>query len=157
MSTLAASVIRAARERGLSLGTAESCTGGLIAAALTDVPGSSSVVLGGVVSYAVAVKEALLEVPPEVIDEHGVVSEEVARAMARGARAGLRADLVIATTGVAGPGPSGDDPEGRVCFALTGAEGTLSVTVDFGALGRAEVRRRATDYALDMLLAALQP
>ncbi|PJE25680.1 nicotinamide-nucleotide amidase [Pseudooceanicola antarcticus] len=157
MSALAASVIRAARERGLSLGTAESCTGGLIAAALTDVPGSSSVVLGGVVSYAVAVKEALLEVPPEVIVEHGVVSEEVARAMARGARAGLRADLVVATTGVAGPGPSGDDPEGRVCFALTGAEGTLSVTVDFGALGRAEVRRRATDYALDMLLAALQP
>lgn len=157
MSQLAASVIRAARERELRLGTAESCTGGKIAAALTDVPGSSAVVMGGIVSYAVSVKEAVLDVPPEVIAEHGVVSEEVARAMARGARWRLGADLVIATTGVAGPGPSGEDPEGRVCFALTGAEGTLSVTVEFGALGRAEVRQHATDYALEMLLATLQP
>ncbi|MBR9763011.1 MAG: CinA family protein [Rhodobacteraceae bacterium] len=157
MSPLAASVIAAARARGLRLGTAESCTGGMIAAALTDVPGSSSVVMGGVVSYAESVKETVLSVPPEVIASHGVVSEEVARAMARGARAALRADLSVATTGVAGPGDSGEDPEGRVCFALASAGATDSMTVDFGPLGRAKVRAAATEHALTLLLAALQP
>ncbi|WP_010139533.1 CinA family protein [Oceanicola sp. S124] len=157
MSTLAASVIAAARARGLSLGTAESCTGGMIAAALTDVPGSSSVVMGGVVSYAVAVKEAVLGVPPEVIASHGVVSEEVACAMALGARAALGADITVATTGVAGPGPSGEDPEGRVCLAIATPEGIESVKMDFAPLGRASVRAAATDHALKLLLRALQP
>ena len=97
-------VLNACRERGLTLATAESCTGGLVAARLTSVPGSSDVFLGAVVAYADEVKAVELGVPENVLQAHGAVSAEVAAAMATGARARLGADVAVAVTGVAGPG-----------------------------------------------------
>lgn len=160
MSEAAADLLDACRDAGLTLATAESCTGGLITGALTDIPGASDVVRGGVVSYAVEVKMALLGVSAATLDRCGVVSEEVAGEMAEGAWTHLGTDLGVATTGVAGPGPSGGIPEGRVCFAVAGPGFTRTATVEFGALGRARLRRAAVDHALDMLLEtvrALQP
>lgn len=153
---LATAVLEACRRAGLKLATAESCTGGMIAAALTDVAGSSDVVEGGVVSYSVAVKQKVLGVSPRTLAEFGVVSEDVAQEMAEGAWSHLGCDLAVATTGVAGPGAADGAPEGRVCFAVSGAVFTRTETVDFGALGRAEVRRRATAHALEMLLETLR-
>src|SRR5262249_18509606 len=102
-------VLDLCRERELTLAAAESCTGGLVAARLTSVPGSSAVFLGGVVAYSNAVKESQLGVPASVLEEHGAVSAETAAAMARGARARLGADIAVAVTGIAGPG--GGTPE----------------------------------------------
>ncbi|MDF1854171.1 CinA family protein [Pseudooceanicola sp.] len=143
--------------QGLKLVTAESCTGGMVGAALTEVPGSSAVVLGGVVAYANSAKRRLLNVPRETLANHGAVSEEVALAMADGALAAFGADLAVAITGIAGPGGAGDKPEGRVCFAIarTGVE-TRSETRDFGALGRANVRAASRDRALELLKEAAQ-
>lgn len=144
-----------ARSAGRRVVTAESCTGGMVAAALTDIPGSSAVVLGGFVTYSNAMKVDLLSVPMALITAHGAVSEPVARAMAEGARARAGADLAVAISGIAGPGGSEFKPEGRVCFALASAAGTQAQTVEFGALGRDRVRRAARDHALGLLLAAL--
>ena len=102
---LAARLLDRLRDEGRTLATAESLTGGLVGASLTAVAGSSDVYLGGVVSYAVSIKTAVLSVPEALIEDHGVVSEECAVAMAEGARALTGADLAVATTGVAGPGP----------------------------------------------------
>ncbi|WP_163850345.1 CinA family protein [Pseudooceanicola aestuarii] len=142
---------------GLTIATAESCTGGLIAAALTAVPGSSAVVLGGIVSYANSAKRDLLAVPAADIDRHGAVSEPVVRAMARGAQAALGADLAVAVSGVAGPGGTATKPEGRVCFAVVrGADHLRVETVDFGPLGRDAVRAATCDHALALLTEAAQ-
>ena len=102
---LASRLLDRLRDEGLSLATAESLTGGLVGATLTAVPGSSDVYVGGVVSYAITVKTAVLSVPEALIEDHGVVSEECAVAMAEGVRSLTGADLAVATTGVAGPGP----------------------------------------------------
>nr|WP_175581776.1 nicotinamide-nucleotide amidohydrolase family protein [Pseudooceanicola sp. HF7] len=150
---MAAAVLAAARAARLSLATAESCTGGLVSATLTAVPGSSDVMAGGVVSYSNAVKTALLGVRGETLAAHGAVSEEVALEMALGASERLGADLAVSITGIAGPGGSEHKPEGRVCFALAQAGHAEAETVEFGALGRDEVRRRAADHALSLLLA----
>lgn len=145
-----------ARAQGKRIATAESCTGGMIAAALTDVPGSSDVVERGFITYSNAAKSDLLGVKHTTLDAHGAVSEEVAREMAEGALARSPVDLAISVTGIAGPGGSEFKPEGRVCFGLahTGRE-TQTETVDFGALGREGVRRAARDHALSLLTAAL--
>lgn len=148
-------ILRRARARGVSIATAESCTGGMVAAALTDVPGSSAVFLGGYVSYSNALKVEALGVAPQTLAEYGAVSEPVAREMAAGARMRSGADLAIAITGIAGPGGSDHKPEGRVCFALASAQGCQAETVEFGALGRDRVRRAARDHALQRLRAAL--
>lgn len=152
----AAAILDAARARGWRIATAESCTGGMVAVALTDVPGSSDVVECGFVTYSNASKTRMLGVAPATLAAHGAVSEEVAREMAEGARSAAGVDLAVAITGIAGPGGSGVKPEGRVCFALS-REGaaTLTRTVDFGALGRARVRAAARDDALGMLARAL--
>ena len=105
MTVSAAEVHALLRDRGATLGTAESLTGGRLAALLTAVPGSSETYVGGVVSYATAVKTEVLGVPPEVVETYGVVSAECARAMASGARRVLGATYAVSTTGVAGPGP----------------------------------------------------
>ena len=134
--------------------TAESCTGGLVAAALTDIPGSSSVVDRGFVTYSNEAKADLLGVPMDLIIEHGAVSEPVARAMAEGALARSKAGLTVAITGIAGPGGgSAEKPEGLVHFACarTGHD-TSHARIEFGALGRAEVRSRSAQQALEMLL-----
>ena len=146
-----------ARYWGLRIATAESCTGGMVAAALTDVAGSSDVFERGFVTYSNAAKVQLLGVAEATLAAHGAVSEEVAREMAEGALRHSTADLAVSTTGIAGPGGSEFKPEGRVCFGLArkGHE-TRVETVEFGAMGRAAVRKAATDHALGLLVAALR-
>jgi nicotinamide-nucleotide amidase len=150
-------ILAAARAKGWHIAIAESCTGGMVAAALTDIPGSSDVVDRGFVTYSNAAKVAMLGVRPATLAAHGAVSEDVAREMAEGALAHSMADLAVAITGIAGPGGSEYKPEGRVCFGLAvrGAP-TLAETVDFGALGRAQVRAAARDHALDLMERALR-
>lgn len=150
-------VLELARARGLTVGTAESCTGGLIAKRLTDVPGSSDVVVGGVVSYANSVKQGLLDVPGQDIEAHGAVSGVVAEAMARGARHHLRADLVVSVTGVAGPGGgSADKPVGTVWFGLATGDGVTSVMKKFPDFGRERIREMTAATALRLLLEHLE-
>ncbi|MCL4187276.1 MAG: nicotinamide-nucleotide amidohydrolase family protein [Rhodobacteraceae bacterium] len=152
----AALLVARARAAGARIATAESCTGGLVAAAITDVAGASDVFDRGFVSYSNAAKTAMLGVPEALIAAHGAVSEPVAAAMAEGALARAGASLAVAVTGIAGPGGSGFKPEGRVCFALARAGASvLAETVDFGPLGRGAVRRASVSHALDLLLAAL--
>jgi nicotinamide-nucleotide amidase len=121
-------VLRLCRERGWSLGTAESATGGLVAERLTSVPGASAVFVGAVVAYTPALKTALLGVPPEVMEEEGVVSEMTALAMARGGAARLGADVVVAVTGSAGPDPGGA-PVGTMVVAVRTPEGEWARTL----------------------------
>lgn len=154
--TGAAQVIAAAKARGVTLATAESCTGGLVAGALTAIPGSSAVVDCGFVTYSNAAKARMLGVSPATIAAHGAVSEAVALAMATGALARSGADLAVAVTGIAGPGGSEHKPEGRVCFALARAgHPPRAETVEFGAPGRDAVRAQTVDHALSLMLAAL--
>ena len=154
----AARVLDLARARGVMIATAESCTGGLIAGALTDIPGSSDVVDRGFVTYSNTAKTEMLGVDPALIEAHGAVSEEVAKAMAEGALARSVADLAVAVTGIAGPGGSETKPEGRVCFGLAAQTSkTRTETIDFGAIGRANVRRETVAHALALLKKALQP
>jgi nicotinamide-nucleotide amidase len=151
----ARAALAALRAAGMMAATAESCTGGLVAGALTDIPGSSDVVDRGWVTYSNAAKAQMLGVDPALIDTHGAVSEPVARAMAEGALARSAAQVAVAVTGVAGPGGTALKPEGLVWFALarTGAP-TISHERRFGALGRAAVRAASVDEALEMLTAA---
>ena len=156
LRTLAAQVLQACAARGWMLATAESCTGGMVAAALTDIPGSSSVVERGFVTYSDAAKAECLGVPTALIEADGAVSEAVARAMATGALAHSRADLAVSITGIAGPGGgSAEKPEGLVHFACARQGGVIThARVEFGALGRDQVRAASVQQALEMLLAA---
>lgn len=151
----AAAVLAAARAKGLRIVTAESCTGGLVAGALTDIAGSSDVFERGFVTYSNAAKTEMLGVDPALIATHGAVSEEVAAAMAAGALARSAADLAVSTTGIAGPGGSEFKPEGRVCFGIAGPNGTQTQTIDFGALGRSKVRAAAIIEAMRLLSQAI--
>ena len=154
---LAAQVLEAARQKGLMIATAESCTGGLIAGALTDIAGSSDVVDRGFVTYSNAAKMDMLGVNAATLEAHGAVSEEVALEMAAGALARSQAGLALSVTGIAGPGGgTPDKPEGRVCFGLAQlGQPVETETVDFGALGRAEVRAATVAHALSLALQAL--
>jgi nicotinamide-nucleotide amidase len=148
----AVAVLDACRERRLTVATIESCTGGLVAGALTAVPGSSDVVSGGLVTYSNAAKTALAGVPSQLIDSHGAVSEPVARAMAQGGRTRLDTSLAVAVTGVAGPsGGSAAKPVGLVHFACASPAGTAHRVERFGPLSRDEIRRLSVLVALDML------
>jgi nicotinamide-nucleotide amidase len=149
-------VLDLAKERGVMIATAESCTGGMVAVALTDVAGSSAVVDRGFVTYSNAAKTEMLGVRDDTLAAHGAVSEAVAREMAEGALRHSRAQLAVSITGIAGPGGSEHKPEGRVCFGLARAgQATRSETRDFGAQGRGEVRRLSRDHALALLRDAL--
>jgi nicotinamide-nucleotide amidase len=144
-------VLGLCRARGLSLATAESCTGGLVAARLTSVPGSSDVFRGAVVAYADEVKEAELGVPMELLRRYGAVSAEVARAMAAGARERLGVDVSVSVTGVAGPaGGTPEKPVGLVYLCAVGAEGELAAVFSLPA-DRETVRRRAAASALHLV------
>lgn len=156
MRPAAVDLLDKARATGACIATAESCTGGMIASAITDVAGSSTIFDCGFVTYSNAAKTALLGVRPETLALHGAVSEPVAREMAEGALARSGATLAVAVTGIAGPGGSEHKPEGRVCFALahTG-RATRVQTVDFGAIGRDAVRQATTDHALALILETL--
>lgn len=144
-------VLDGLRERSWTVGTAESCTGGLLAGRLTDLPGSSDVVAGGIVSYANAVKESALGVPPAMLEAHGAVSAEVARAMAEGALARLGVDVALSTTGVAGPGGGSEEkPVGTVFVAVLTRDGGLVRRLRIPG-DRAAVRDRTTTAALHLL------
>jgi nicotinamide-nucleotide amidase len=144
-------VLDLCRVRGLTLATAESCTGGLVAARLTSVPGSSDVFIGSVVAYADAVKAAELGVEQALLERYGAVSAEVAQAMAHGARARLEADVAVAVTGVAGPGGATDEkPVGLVFLHATGPDGEDARKMDFPG-DREMVRGRATAGALHLV------
>lgn len=147
-----------ARAKGLRVATAESCTGGLIAAALTEIPGSSDVFERGFVTYSNEAKRDMIGVPWALIEAHGAVSAEVARAMAQGALAHSLADIAVAVTGVAGPGGgSADKPVGLVHFACARREsGVDHVERRFGPLARAEIRAASVVQALDMMIGAVK-
>ena len=146
-----------AQAKCLTFATAESCTGGLVAAQLTEMPGSSATFLWGAVTYSNAAKRSQLGVSQITLVAHGAVSEEVAVAMARGAHIRSGADIAVSITGIAGPGGSDHKPEGRVCFALAKNTGIVAQTRDFGALGRRAVRLAARDHAIALLWQAVQP
>jgi len=144
-------VLALVRARGLTLATAESCTGGMVAARLTGIPGASDVFVGGVVAYANGVKEAELGVPAELIAEHGAVSPEVAAAMARGARERLGADVAVAVTGIAGPdGGTEEKPVGLVYLHVDGPDGGRGREFNFPG-DRASIRARSTVGALHLV------
>ena len=139
------------KERGLTLGCAESCTGGLIAKRITDLPGASAVFRGSVVSYATPVKHTVLGVPQALLEEYGAVSEPVARAMAEGARRTLGCDLAVAVTGVAGPDPDErGNPVGLVYLALAAPDGTTVKRTRSGGV-RERIRTLAASGALDLV------
>lgn len=142
--------------RKQTLATAESCTGGLVGAALTNLPGSSAWYLGGVVAYANELKIRLLGVPAEILAAHGAVSLETARAMAQGARAAAAADFAVSITGIAGPaGGTPEKPVGLVFIGVAAPHGTATFKHHFSG-SRAEIRQAATEAALRHLLEAVE-
>lgn len=153
--TLAAQVVAAAIAKGVKITTAESCTGGLVSAALTDIAGSSVMFECGFVTYSNAAKVAMVQVDPATLEAFGAVSEQVAKQMARGARRCATADISVSITGIAGPGGSDHKPEGRVCFGLDIRGDVQTVTHEFGSLGRSQVRACSVQTALTMLQGAL--
>lgn len=152
----ARALLEAARARGLRLATAESCTGGLLAGAITQPPGASEALDRGFVTYSNEAKVEMLGVSPATLAAHGAVSEPVAAEMARGALERSRADLAVSITGIAGPGGSEHKPEGRVCFGLATRDGVSAQTVEYGALGRDAVREASVSHALHLLLLEAQ-
>jgi len=154
----AAALLEAYRAKGLKIATAESCTGGLVAALLTEISGSSAVVERGFVTYSNEAKTESIGVPADLVAAHGAVSEPVARAMAEGALAHSRADVAVGITGVAGPtGGTVAKPVGLVHFGLArrGSE-TVHLERRYGDLGRENVRRRAVEDALLLLEQAIR-
>jgi nicotinamide-nucleotide amidase len=154
----AARLLDAFRARGLRLAMAESSTGGLIAALLTEIPGSSDVVERGFVTYSNAAKQENLGVPAALIEAHGAVSEAVARAMAEGALTHSHADIAVSVTGVAGPGGGSEaKPVGLVHLAVARAgAATLHQECRFGDIGRDQVRSKSVEVALSLLRRALE-
>ena len=146
-----AHVLALCRERGWTMGTAESCTGGLVAARLTGIPGSSDVFRGGVVAYANEIKQAELDVPADLLAEHGAVSPEVAEAMAKGARARLGVDVVVSVTGIAGPdGGTEEKPVGLVYLHAEGPDGGVGREFSFPG-DRPSIRARSVVGALHLV------
>lgn len=153
---LAQITIEQLTSKGVTLTTAESCTGGLIAGALTAIPGSSDVVHGGFVTYSNRAKSEMLGIAPDLIDEHGAVSKQIACAMAEGAQRETRTSLAIAVTGVAGPsGGSRNKPVGTVHFACADGTKTNHIVRNFGDIGREEVREETVRVALTLVLACV--
>jgi len=154
---LAISLLEAARQRGLTIATAESCTGGLVSAALTSVPGSSDVFDRGFVTYTNEAKQQLLDVNSQTIDRQGAVSDAVVKEMAYGALANSMADISVSVSGVAGPdGGTDSKPLGTVWFSVAHLGEPPTATLrNFGDVGRNEVRRQAVITALSLLLEAI--
>jgi nicotinamide-nucleotide amidase len=152
--TLARDVLAAARAKGFKIATAESCTGGLVAGALTEIPGSSDVFERGFSTYSNHAKREVLGVSVDLLKQHGAVSEPCARAMAEGALRAAPVQVTVAITGIAGPGGgSPDKPAGLVHFASARSGGaTVAVEKRFGDIGRTKVRLLSVETALEMLL-----
>jgi nicotinamide-nucleotide amidase len=157
--TRATELIVRYRAAGLMAATAESCTGGLVAGLLTEIPGSSDMLERGFVVYSNAAKQELLGVPAETLVNHGAVSEQTAVAMAEGALRASRAEVAVSVTGIAGPdGGTATKPVGLVHFACARrGKPTVAREGRFGAIGRQEVRIASVSVALDLLEAALRP
>lgn len=152
ITQLAQQIVATASARGLMLATAESCTGGLVSAAITAIPGSSAVLDRGFVTYSNEAKAEMLGVSVKILSDHGAVSQAVAVAMAEGAVAHSRANFSVSVTGVAGPGGgSVDKPVGLVHFAASGPKGVIHRVERFGDLGRDEIRQASVRVALEML------
>ena len=141
-----------AKTRGAVITTAESCTGGGIATAITDIAGSSAIFDRGFVTYTNAAKIQMLGVSDDTLKAYGAVSIEVAAEMAQGALARSDATIAVSVTGIAGPGGSDHKPEGRVCFGLATSATIITEQCDFGALGRAAVRQRSVEHAIALLV-----
>lgn len=154
ITALASEVVARNAAAGRLVAVAESCTGGLVAAAITEISGSSAVLERGFVTYSNEAKKELLDVPAETIEACGAVSAECAEAMAKGALANSRAQVAVSITGIAGPGGgSAAKPVGMVCFGKALADGSVKVHVrQFGAGTRAEIRAQAAVVALELLL-----
>ena len=148
-------IVERASAAGIVIATAESCTGGMISAAITDVAGSSQILDRGFVTYSNEAKMDMLGVSADTLDTHGAVSELVAAEMAAGALQHSNATLTVSVTGIAGPGGSDFKPEGRVCFGIATKDGVETHQVDFGALGRVGVRSATVAHALELLLQKL--
>jgi nicotinamide-nucleotide amidase len=149
-------IIALLMERKQTIVTAESCTGGMIASALTDIPGSSAALYGGYVTYANTAKTKMIGVQARLVRDYGAVSNQVARAMADGARNTANTDIAIAVTGIAGPeGGSDRKPVGLVYIAVSTQNDTVVREYRFGEVGRDEVRRASVKAALDLLLEGL--
>ena len=153
---VSAEILTLATKKGLTVTTAESCTGGMIAAALTALPGSSGFFDRGFVTYSNAAKIEMLGVSAQTLHTHGAVSEAVVAEMAQGALSRAKASVAVAVSGIAGPGGSEFKPEGRVCFGLGTAAQVVTQTVEFGSIGRDAVRQAATDHALALILGHLK-
>jgi len=153
VNAAATAVLEACRARGLKVATAESCTGGLVAGALTEIAGSSDVMDRGFITYSNAAKQQMLGVPAATLRDHGAVSRQTAEAMVRGALGNAQADVAVAITGVAGPGGGSDDkPVGLVHFAGASRSGALiHAEMRYGDIGRSAVRRQSVLQALAML------
>ena len=150
-------LIRSARKKNLTIGTAESCTGGWIGKVLTDIIGSSQVFMGGLITYSDQSKRDVLGIPPEILKFYGAVSAPTASAMAAQARDILGVDIAVSVTGIAGPGGGSDEkPIGMVCFGIakTG-EKPINLTMQFGDLGRDIVRKHTVLKALELLQIAV--
>ena len=152
---LATQVGEMLRRQQRSLAVAESCTGGMLGAAITEVPGSSAYFLGGVISYADQVKMEQLKVPAETLATYGAVSQETAGAMASGVRTLMRADLAVSITGVAGPNAEGSKPVGLTFIGIATAEGTHATRYQWSG-DRWENRRDSTIAALTLLAQTLE-
>jgi nicotinamide-nucleotide amidase len=154
----ARSLLALCRSRKLLIATAESCTGGLLAATLTELAGSSDVFERGFVTYSNDAKQAMLNVPPQMLARHGAVSRETAQAMATGALARAPVDVAVSITGIAGPGGALEGkPVGLVHFATASRSGLLQhAELRYGDIGRAQVRRASVEQALTMLREAAQ-
>jgi nicotinamide-nucleotide amidase len=156
-ANLAARLVMLCRARGVTLATAESCTGGLIAAAITAIPGASAVLDRGFVTYSNAAKTELLGVPEGLIEAVGAVSEAVALRMAVGAKQRARVDIAVSVTGIAGPdGGSAEKPAGTVWFGLANRHGDAFTRHKLFPGGRAAVRAASVSYALTLLLGATE-
>jgi len=150
--TMAQEIVDAATRRGLTVSLGESCTGGMVAAALTDVAGASAVLLGSVVTYSNEAKTGLLGVPAGLLAQYGAVSEECVKAMAEGAARAFGSDIAVAVSGIAGPGGgTPEKPVGTVWFGVAGPGGVFAVHRAFPATSREAVRARATSVALDLI------
>lgn len=151
MEALAQDVIAALKEAGLTVATCESLTGGMIASTLVDVPGASGVVRGGLVTYQTDTKTLLAEVPAALIAEKGVVSAEVAQAMAEGARQRVRADIAVSATGMASPGTPEEPPAGTVFVGVSTGEGVYAIALHLAG-NRQDIRRQTVQCALRAIL-----
>jgi nicotinamide-nucleotide amidase len=153
VTAAATALVNLCIERKLTIATAESCTGGLVAGAITEVPGSSAVLDRGFVTYSNDAKQQMLGVPTETLRDYGAVSRQTAEAMAQGALTKAKVDLAVSITGIAGPGGgSAEKPVGLVHFAAVTRDGTtMHAAKSFGDIGRSEVRHKSVLQALAML------